>query len=145
MPPEHPTYMGGAGPKVLAKPSTDWTQSRAQSKPKEGLDPVNHPHRWIHVEMEKTIHPHWWKELRASGRVSMGSHMIREGFSNSKAYYMPVGRQQHWGCTWPNMRLQGGGMPHPGLADSAAQTSCSTLMSLTQGIYGPWGRRRPLP
>ena len=28
--------------------------------------------------MEKTIHPHWWKELKASGMVSMGSHMIRE-------------------------------------------------------------------
>ena len=35
--------------------------------------------------MEKTIHPHWWKELKASWKVSMGIHLIREGLSNSEA------------------------------------------------------------
>ena len=35
--------------------------------------------------MERTIHPHWWKELKASGRVSMSSHTVREGLSNSEA------------------------------------------------------------
>ena len=51
-----------------------------------GPDPnQGHPCRWIHGEMEKTIHPHWWKEIKASGRVSMGSHIVREGLSNSEA------------------------------------------------------------
>ena len=48
-------------------------------------DPVNHPHRSIHVEMERIIHSHWWKELNPSGRLSMGTHLLREGLGNAEA------------------------------------------------------------
>ena len=44
--------------------------------------------------MEKITHPHWWKELKASGRVSIGIQLIREGLSNSKAF-----QQAHWQVT----------------------------------------------
>ena len=37
----HPVYTGGHQLKVPTKPST--AQSRSQSRPKGGLDPVNHP------------------------------------------------------------------------------------------------------
>ena len=52
------TYAGGARPKVPTKPSAGQSQSRTWSMPKEGPDPVNHPHRWIHAEMEKYCPPH---------------------------------------------------------------------------------------
>ena len=80
----HPTYTGGARPKVSTQPSTGWCQALPWPRLKEELDPINHPNSWIHVKMENTIHPHWWKELKASGRVSMDSHMVREGLSNSE-------------------------------------------------------------
>ena len=38
----HPTYTGGVWPQVPAKPSTGWSYSQPQSRPKEGPDPVNH-------------------------------------------------------------------------------------------------------
>ena len=31
--------------------------------------------------------PHWWKEIRASGRVSMGEGIVRECFTNAKALH----------------------------------------------------------
>ena len=81
----HPTYAGGARPKVPAQPSAGQSQSQPWPRRKEEPDPINHPCRWIHAEMEKTIWPHWWKELKASGRVSMGIHLIKEGPSDSEA------------------------------------------------------------
>ena len=86
-PQSHPAHMGGAWPYVPAKPPAGWPQLRSQSGPKEGPDPVNHPHRWIHVEMGSSLHPHWWKEIKASGRVSMGSHIVKEGYSDYKAQH----------------------------------------------------------
>ena len=59
------------------------------------------------MEMEKTIHPHWWKELKDSGRVSMGSHIVTEGLSNSEglqlacwqvtAFRLPLGQHEALG------------------------------------------------
>ena len=39
-----------------SQPFVGWSQSWPQSKPEEP-DPVNQPHRWIHVEMEMIVHP----------------------------------------------------------------------------------------
>ena len=50
----HPTHTEGTLPKVPPWLSTGHSQSQPQSK-LEKPDPNNHPHRWIHVEMEKTI------------------------------------------------------------------------------------------
>ena len=86
--PQHcPIYTGGARPKVPMKQSAGWSWSWPQSRPNRELDPVNHPCRWIHAEMERTRHPHWCKEFKASGRVSMGSQIIREGLSDSEALH----------------------------------------------------------
>ena len=98
------------------------------------MDPINHSHRWIHVEMEKSVHPHWWKELKASGRVSMCSHIVRKDLGNSEAlqwaywqvaaFRLPLA--QHKALRWWD--------GPPGLADSATEISCSILMSLAKGI-----------
>ena len=66
-----------------------------------------------------TIHPHWWKEIKTSGRVSMGSHIVREGLSatSEALHYGPNDMWQHSGCQLaPSMRPWGGGMPHPSSA-----------------------------
>ena len=138
-PQHHPTYTGGTRPKVPAWPSTGQSQSWPLPRLKEELDPLNHPCRWIYVEMEKTMHRYWWKELKASGRVSMGLHLIREGLWQLQSPSMgPVGRQQCiQAAPGPTWGLAGGGMPHPGLAESALQISCSTLIPPSQGISGP--------
>ena len=82
----HPTYTGGARPKVPTKPSAGWFQSQHQSSQKRSwIQLTNHPCRWIYVENERARHPHWWKEMKASGRVFMGSQIVREGLSNSRA------------------------------------------------------------
>ena len=56
-PQQWPTHTEGARPKVPALPSAGWSQSQSQLRPEEP-DPINHPHRWIHAEMEKIVHPH---------------------------------------------------------------------------------------
>ena len=142
--PNHPTYREEARPKVSAKSSAGWPQLRTQSRPKDEPDPVNHPHRWIHAEME-VIHPHWLKELKASGRVSKGAHLIKEGSAMLKPHYRPVGRQLYSGCPWPNMWSLAGGMLHPSSVDCTPWISCPTLMPLAQGISRLCGRKRPYP
>ena len=83
----NPIHLGGVWPKVPAKPSAGQSQSQAQTKPTGGLDPVNQPHRWIQAEMGKTRHPHWWREIKASGRTTMGSHIIKEGLADAEALH----------------------------------------------------------
>ena len=80
------TPTGGARPKVSAWPPT------AQSWPKlEEPDPTSLPHRWIHVEMMKITHCPWWKELKASRRMTVGSHIISEGLTKPEALHWT-----HW-------------------------------------------------
>ena len=89
--PQHcPTHTGGSRPKALAHPSASWSQFWPQLKPEEP-DPANHPCRWIHAEMEKISHCHCWKELVPSGRLSMDTHLIREGLSDAE-----VLQWAHW-------------------------------------------------
>ena len=52
----HPTHTGGARPRVPAQPSAHQSLPKTQLRLEEP-DPINHPHRWIHAEMEKIIHP----------------------------------------------------------------------------------------
>ena len=70
----HPTYNGGAWPKVPSKPSADQPQSRSQSRHKEEPGPVNYPYRWIAAEMPRSgsHHLQWWREIRASRRTFRG-------------------------------------------------------------------------
>ena len=84
----HPTHMGWAYLKVPVKPSTAW--SKSQSWLKRTLDPVNHPSWQILEGMDRArAHPHWWKEIRASKKFTMGSSsrrfMVCENFSKPKA------------------------------------------------------------
>ena len=54
----HPTYMGGACPKVPTKPSAGHSLSQSQLK---GMpDQVNHPSQWIMAGMDRVrAHPCW--------------------------------------------------------------------------------------
>ena len=141
----HPTYTGGVKPKVPALPSTGQSLSWPWLRLKEEPDLISHPHRWIHAEMQKIIHPHWLKELKASGRLSMGIHLIMEGLSDSKTL-----QWAHWQAVPIRQPLAqhealGGGIPHLGLADSIPWISCPMLRLPAQGTSGPWGRRRLWP
>ena len=111
----HPTYMGGAWPKIPAKPSAGWPQLSTWLRPKEGPDPVNYHHRWISVEMSRhgTHHPHWWKEIRASRKAFRG--ILKEGHNNYHVNILGNDRQQPSGCQPCSRRPLDGRMPCPGL------------------------------
>ena len=83
----HPIHLGGAWPKVPAKPPAGQSQSQTQPKSTGGLDPVNQHYRWIQSEMGKTRHPHWWREIKASGRTTMGRHIIKEVLTDVEALH----------------------------------------------------------
>ena len=83
----HPIHLGGAWPKVPAKPSAGQSQYHTQPRSTGGLNPVNQPHRWIQSEMGKTRHPNWWRKIKASGRMTMGSHIIKEGLTDPEALH----------------------------------------------------------
>ena len=89
--PQHePTHKRGAYQRVPTKPST--AQSQSQSQLKGMLNPVNHPSWWILEEMDRVgVHPHWWKEIRASKKFTMRSgprgHIIWENISKPKALH----------------------------------------------------------
>ena len=131
----HPTHKGGTRPKALAHPPA----CQSQSNPIEARGTRSHqpPHRWIHDEMGKIVHPHWWKELKPNGKVSMGPYLIRKGLSNEKPSNKPIGSWQHSGCPWPNVRLWGGGVPQPDSVGSTSKISYSPLMPPAQGISVP--------
>ena len=74
----------GARSKVLS--STKQPQLRP-----EGPDPVSHPHRWIHAEMLKIPHRHWWKTLMSCGQMTVFSHIPCQSFSESEALHLA-----HW-------------------------------------------------
>ena len=137
------TYAGGARPNIPTKPFTGQSWSQPQSRPKEALDQVNHPSTWIHAKMERPGHPHWWDKIKVSRRVSMGSWIIREGLSNSKALHYAQWQTVALSLPLAQHKALAGGMPHPGSVGSVPRISCSPLMSPALGISGLWGRRRP--
>ena len=82
--------MGGAQPKVPTKPFIAQSQYQSQLKGVSGL--VNHSSQWILVEMDRArVPPHWWKEVRAIKKLSMGSsprrQTIWENLSKPKALH----------------------------------------------------------
>ena len=49
---------------------------------------MNHPCQWILGGDEQDQRsPHWWKEIRASGRISMGKCIMRKCYTNAKALH----------------------------------------------------------
>ena len=51
---------------------------------------MNHLCQWVKAEMSRIGHPHWWKEVRASGRVSMGEHIMRECNLNDEVQHYAI-------------------------------------------------------
>ena len=68
------------------------------------------------------------KELKASGNVSMGNHMIREGIGDSEALQWVYWQAVVFRLPLAYIKLWGGGMPHMGLVDSSWQISYFILM-----------------
>ena len=121
-PHHHPTYTGGARPNgstqhLLDNPSPNLNQGQRRNQIQLTTPIDGSMQRWRRPYTCTTT-----LKGKASGTL--------------KPYNGPVGRWQHSGCPLTNMRPWVGGMPHPGLADSALQISCSTSMPLAQGISG---------
>ena len=131
----NPTYMGGAWPKVPAKPST--AQLRSQSRPKGGPDPVNHLCQWVLGEMNRIRgHPHWWKEIRASGRISMGEHIVRECYIDAKALHYAQWQAVEFKLPLAQHKASGWWMPGPGSVGCVPRISCPILMPSALRISG---------
>ena len=112
-PPKAPsiaTPWQGAQPKVLATTSHDWSCSQSQTRPEgERPDPGKYPHWWIadKISWPSNPHPHWWREIKASGRTSLGACIVQEGHNDPVAQHfalwqvavlrLPVVQQQSWG------------------------------------------------
>ena len=131
-PQHHPTYMGGALPKVPTRPSTAQSWSWSKGMP----DPVNHPNWWILAEMDRgRVHPHWWKEIRASKRITMRSMTLRKCLNTPEALHyaqwqvvafrLPLAQQE--ASSWWEAPLC--------LCGLCPRISCPTPMPLVLGIY----------
>ena len=106
----------GAQPKVLAAASPSQSCSQSQARPeRERQDPVRYPCWWIVEEMSQPSnpHPHWWREIKASGRTNLGACIVHIGHNDPATHIMPYGRWQSLGCQWCSKKPQGGGMPFP--------------------------------
>ena len=70
------------------------------------MDPAKYPYQWIADEMSQpgNPHPHWWREIKASGRTSLGAHIVQEGHNDpvaqsftlwqAAAFRLPVTQQE---------------------------------------------------
>ena len=146
-PQSHPTYIGGAQPKVPAKPSTCQSQLRSWSRPKEGPDHINCPHRWISGEMSRLLPTTFagGRRLKPVGGPSRGHTLWRKATVITRSNTMCYCRQQSSGCQLPSRRPLGGVMPHPRSAGFALKILCLSLMPLAPRTSGSWGKRRPWP
>ena len=80
---------GRGCPKVPQPPTA---QSQTQTLLKVTLDLVDHPNHWILEKMDMVgVHPHWWKEIRARKKSTMGigprRHIKWENFSEPEALH----------------------------------------------------------
>ena len=78
--PQHSSALaGGAWPKVLAAASPSQSQARLG---RERPDPVRYPCHWITEEMSQpgNPHPHWWREIKASGKINMEECIVHEEY-----------------------------------------------------------------
>ena len=66
--------------------SHSWSWARLG---RERLDPVRYPHCWITEEMSQPSihHPHWWREIKASGNLNLGTHIVHEGLDEFAAQH----------------------------------------------------------
>ena len=107
---------GGAQPKGPAVPSHGQSCSWSQTRPGRGrLDHMKCPYQWIVDEMSQpsSPHPHWWREVKASGWTSLGANVVQEKHSDFvaqqyalrqvAAYRLPVAHQEAlvWWNTQP--------------------------------------------
>ena len=50
---------------------------------------MKYPCWWIVDEtfQPSNPHPHWWREIKASGRTSLGAHVVQEGHNDFVAQH----------------------------------------------------------
>ena len=56
---------------------------------KKRPDLVRYPHNWVKEEMSQSNNPHthWLEEMRASGKLNIGTHAVHEGYDNYSAQH----------------------------------------------------------
>ena len=72
--PKHPQQLPPANPNL-------WSRARPE---RVRLDPVRSHHHWIIEDMGQPSnpHPHWWREIKASGKVSVGAHAMHREYND---------------------------------------------------------------
>ena len=100
---------GWPQPKVPAAVSPSQSHSQYQARPeRERPDPVKYPCWWIADKMSQpsNCHPHWWREIKASGRTNLGACVVHKGHNDPAAQHyalwqvaafrLPVVQQEEW-------------------------------------------------
>ena len=83
----HPTHTGGACLKAPMPSATAWSQSQSQIKGMPDL--VDHLNQWIKTKMDRLgRHPHWWKEIWAIQKYTLGRYTMGDDLSKPKALYL---------------------------------------------------------
>ena len=113
--PQHSlALVAGTQPKVLAVASSIQSCSWSQARPgRERPDPVRYPHHWITDEMSQpsSPHPHWWREIKASGKLNVGAYIVHEEYDDYSAkhhalWFLPLTHQEasRWWNTPPTLQ-----------------------------------------
>ena len=69
---------------------------------------MKYPHQWIVGEMSQSMnsHPYWGRYIKASGRISLGAHIVQEGHNDPAPQHVALWPE---GCQWHGRKHQGGG------------------------------------
>ena len=81
---------GEPWPKVLAAAFSSQSHSQYQARPgRERPDPVRYPCHWITKEISqpRNPHPHWWKEIKASGMLNVGACIVHKEYDDYSAQH----------------------------------------------------------
>ena len=85
--PQAPSCLHGRSPGKGPCQTCHWSID-IPIKAKRGTRSTDHPCWWVQAEMYRIGgHPHWWKEIRGSRRISMGGHIMREYFTKTEALH----------------------------------------------------------
>ena len=132
-------------PKILAAASSGQSHSWSQTRTgRERPNPVRYPCWWITNELSQSSnpHPHWWREIKASRKLSVGAHIVQKGYGEystqhyalwqAAAFRLPLAQQEASGW-WDAL------LPYAGFV-------YRTFFPLpqTHGISGPSTRKKTL-
>ena len=143
----HPTYMGGAQPKVLAKPSADWSQLRTLSRPKGRARQSKLP---LQVDLSRDFQA-WHPPPPTGGRRLEPVGGPFRGHCEGRSWWLPGptfcamagGGLQVASC--PAGGLQVVGCPALAWQASSPRFYACHWYLWPQGLLRSWGKRRPWP